>query len=55
MKKLLLLILTWWQGQTVGAWLHTKLHGEFVGEDEARSMLKGYATRDEVLGAAKQR
>ncbi|MEI2817566.1 MAG: hypothetical protein V9E99_14115 [Microthrixaceae bacterium] len=27
----------------------------FVGEDEARSMLKGYATRDEVLGAAKQR
>lgn len=43
MKKLLLLILTWWQGQTVGAWLHTKLHGEFVGEDEAGN--KYYRTK----------
>jgi hypothetical protein len=27
----------------------------FVGEDEARSMLKGYATRDAVIAEAKQR
>ena len=34
MKNLLLLLLTWWKGQTFGTWFHTRLHGEFVGEDE---------------------
>mgnify|MGYP001766118839 CR=1 FL=1 len=35
MKNLLLMILTWWKGQTFGTWFHTRLNGEFVGEDEA--------------------
>lgn len=34
MKKLLLLLLTWWQGQTFGTMVTTRLEGEFVGEDE---------------------
>ena len=34
MKNLLLMIFTWWKGQTFGTWFHTRLHGEFVGEDE---------------------
>lgn len=27
-------IFTWWNGQTVGTWLYTALHGEPVGEDD---------------------
>lgn len=34
MKNLLLMIFTWWKGQTFGAWVNTRLNGEFVGEDE---------------------
>ena len=34
MKNLLLLILTWWNGQTFGTMVWTRLYGEFVGEDE---------------------
>ncbi len=35
MKKFLLLVLTWWNGQTVGTMVWTRLYGEFVGEDDA--------------------
>lgn len=28
-------LLTWWNGHTLGTWLHTRLHGQCVGEDEA--------------------
>ncbi len=35
MKRLVLRIVTWWNGQTVGTWLHTALHGVRVGTDEA--------------------
>ena len=35
MKQLILQILTWWNGQTVGTWLYTALHGVPVGEDES--------------------
>lgn len=34
MKKLLLLLLTWWQGQTFGTWFHTRYYGELVGRDD---------------------
>jgi NADH:ubiquinone oxidoreductase subunit len=34
MKKLLLQIFTWWNGQTIGTRFHTWRHGERVGEDE---------------------
>lgn len=34
MKKFLLLIFTWWNGQTFGTWLHTALRGNFIGSDE---------------------
>jgi NADH:ubiquinone oxidoreductase subunit len=34
MKTFLLRVFTWWNGQTVGTQLWTKLYGEFVGEDE---------------------
>ena len=34
MKTLILRILTWWNSQTFGTQLWTKLYGEFVGEDE---------------------
>lgn len=27
-------IFTWWNGYTVGTWLHTRRHGVFVGEDD---------------------
>ena len=43
MKKLLLLLLTWWQGQTFGTLVTTRLKGEFVGEDEFGN--KYYRTR----------
>lgn len=33
-KKLLRHSLTWWNGQTIGTWLHTKRFGHFVGNDE---------------------
>ncbi len=31
--NLLLRLLTWWNGQTLGTWLHTRRHGQLVGED----------------------
>src|ERR1039457_6225176 len=34
MKTFLLRLFTWWNGQTFGTQLWTKLYGEFVGEDE---------------------
>ena len=34
MKTFLLRFFTWWNGQTFGTQLWTKLYGEFVGEDE---------------------
>ncbi len=34
MKKFLLRCFTWWNGQTFGTQLWTRLYGEFVGEDE---------------------
>jgi len=34
MKTFLLRLFTWWNGQTFGTQLWTRLHGEFVGEDE---------------------
>lgn len=34
MIRLLLVMLTWWNGLTVGTWLHTRLRGQRVGEDE---------------------
>src|ERR1700756_6051518 len=34
MKKFLLLLFTWWNGQTFGTLVWTWLYGEVVGEDE---------------------
>ena len=34
MKQFMYFLFTWWKGQTLGTWLHTRLNGEFVGEDE---------------------
>ena len=34
MKKFLLRFFTWWNGQTFGTQLWTRLYGEFVGKDE---------------------
>lgn len=34
MKLFWIFLFTWWKGQTFGTWWHTRLHGEFVGEDE---------------------
>ena len=34
MKQFLLRFFTWWNGQTFGTQLWTRLYGEFVGEDE---------------------
>ena len=34
MKNVLLQIFTWWNGQTIGTWVHTRRHGERVGQDE---------------------
>ena len=35
MKTVILQVLTWWNGQTVGTWLHTVLNGVPVGQDES--------------------
>ncbi|TDQ66440.1 NADH:ubiquinone oxidoreductase subunit [Maritalea mobilis] len=35
MKQFLAELFIWWHGQTLGTRLHTALHGQFVGEDEA--------------------
>ncbi len=37
-------IFTWWNGCTVGTLLHTRRHGERVGEDEAGNVF--YRSRD---------
>lgn len=34
MKRLLLIIFTWWNRQTFGTWLHTRFRGAYVGSDE---------------------
>ena len=34
MKNFFLRFFTWWNGQTFGTQLWTRLYGEFVGEDE---------------------
>ena len=34
MKTFLLRFFTWWNGQTFGTQVWTKLYGEFVGTDE---------------------
>jgi NADH:ubiquinone oxidoreductase subunit len=34
MKQALLMLFTWWKSITFGTWVHTRLHGEFVGADE---------------------
>ncbi len=34
MKQFLYFLFTWWKGQTLGTWWHTRTNGEFVGEDE---------------------
>ena len=34
MKQFFLKTFTWWNSQTFGTQLWTKLYGEFVGEDE---------------------
>ena len=33
MKKLLLEIFTWWNGQTLGTRIHTLINGRLVGSD----------------------
>ncbi len=37
-------IFTWWNGQTVGTWWHTRRHGQRVGEDEQGNVF--YQTAD---------
>ena len=44
MKSFLLRFFTWWNGQTFGTQLWTKLYGEFVGEDESGN--RYYRTKD---------
>lgn len=34
MKQFWYFLFTWWKGQTFGTWWHTRMNGEFVGEDE---------------------
>lgn len=34
MREFLTQFFTWWNGQTLGTRLHTRLHGELVGHDE---------------------
>jgi NADH:ubiquinone oxidoreductase subunit len=52
MKSFLLLMFTWWQGETIGTRLHTARAGERVGTDEFGNVY--YRTRggkiDPVLG-----
>lgn len=56
MKQFLLLFFTWWKGNTFGTWLHTRRHGEFVGEDEFGN--RYYRTRggaiDPILGVQRR-
>jgi NADH:ubiquinone oxidoreductase subunit len=44
MKTFLLRVFTWWNGQTFGTQVWTKLYGEFVGTDEFGN--RYYRTRD---------
>lgn len=37
-------LLTWWNGTTLGTWIHTKLKGVFVGEDVLGNVY--YRTKD---------
>lgn len=56
MKNFLLLLFTWWKGQTLGTWWHTRQHGEFVGEDEFGNRyfrIKGGA-KDPIIGVQRR-
>jgi NADH:ubiquinone oxidoreductase subunit len=52
MKQFLLKLFTWWNSQTFGTQVWTRLYGEFVGEDEGGN--RYYRTKggaiDPVLG-----
>lgn len=50
-KKILLSIFTWWNGQTTGTWLYTKRCGIYVGSD---SQGNTYYT-DSGVGTAQRR
>jgi NADH:ubiquinone oxidoreductase subunit len=56
MKQFLLRFFTWWNGQTFGTQLWTRLYGEFVGEDEFGN--RYYRTRggaiDPTLGVERR-
>jgi NADH:ubiquinone oxidoreductase subunit len=56
MKSFLLRFFTWWNGQTFGTQLWTRLYGEFVGEDEFGN--RYYRTRggaiDPTLGVQRR-
>jgi len=56
MKQFLLRFFTWWNGQTFGTQLWTRLYGEFVGEDEFGN--RYYRTRggaiDPTLGVQRR-
>jgi len=45
MKKLFLLIFTWWNGQTIGTWWYTFRRGRKVGTDELGN--RYYVSRDD--------
>ena len=47
MKTFLLRFFTWWNGQTFGTQVWTKLYGEFVGTDELRQSLLPHARRQD--------
>jgi NADH:ubiquinone oxidoreductase subunit len=49
MKQFLLKIFTWWNSQTFGTQLWTRLYGEFVGEDEFGNLY--YRTRGGAIDA----
>jgi NADH:ubiquinone oxidoreductase subunit len=50
MKSFLVRFFTWWNSQTFGTQLWTKLHGEFVGEDEFGN--RYYRTKDGKIDPA---
>ena len=50
MKTFLLRFFTWWNSQTFGTQLWTRLYGEFVGEDEFGN--RYYRTRDGKIDPA---
>ena len=50
MKDFLLRFFTWWNGQTFGTQLWTRLYGEFVGADESGNHY--YRTRDGKIDPA---